>query len=167
MNKEMFNKIESKLYNYFKNKKTIYSLKDKITNLENKLNKIKEDIKCINITIDDYKSVGFDERVQTSLKAGSTFENQICAEIGKLEEEYIITFRKLLKTKRDLRDKEDYINSFKSKINILEEEDKRFLELKYADSESILTIARKLNIAQATAYRKREEIVEMMYKLIA
>lgn len=167
MNKEMFKKIESKLYNYFKNKKTIYSLKDKITNLENKLNKIKEDIKCINITIDDYKSVGFDERVQTSLKAGSVFENQICSEIGKLEQEYTFMLRKILKAKRQLRESKNYIKNFNNKLEMLEEEEKKFLELKYSSKASMTAISRKLNIAEITAYRKRDDILSKLERSIA
>lgn len=167
MNKEMFKKIEGKLYNYFKEKKMIYTLKDNIISLEKRLEEIQEDIKYINVSVDTYKSVGFDERVQTSLKAGSTFENQICSEIGKLEQEYTFMLRKILKAKRQLRDSENYINKFNSKMEMLEEEDKKFLELKYGDSASIITIARKMNIAQSTAYRKREEMIEMVYKLIA
>lgn len=167
MNKEILKKTESKLYNYYKEKKMMYTLKDNIINLEKRLEEIKEDIKYINVSVDDYKSVGFDERVQTSLKAGSIFENQICAEIGKLEQEYTFMLRKILKAKRQLRDSENYINKFNSKMEMLEEEDKKFLELKYGDSASITTIARKMNIAQSTAYRKREEMIEMVYKLIA
>ena len=45
---------------------------------------------------------------------------------------------------------------------MLQEEDKRFLELKYGDKKNILQISLRLNIAQATAYRKREELVEVI-----
>ena len=54
----------------------MYILKDNIINLEKRLEEIKEDIKYINVSVDDYKSAGFNERVQTSLKAGSTLDRK-------------------------------------------------------------------------------------------
>ena len=45
-------------------------------------------------------------------------------------------------------------------VEQLNEEDKRFIELKYGDKENLLYISIKLNMSKTTAYRKREEIVE-------
>lgn len=45
-------------------------------------------------------------------------------------------------------------------INMLDEESKRFLELKYSDKAKVVAIARKMNMAEATVYRIREEIIE-------
>ncbi len=166
MNKEIFKKIEGKLYNYFRDKKLIYTLKDNIACIEKRIIEIEEDIKNVNVSVDLYRSTEFAERVQTSLKAGSNFENQICDEIGKLEKEHIFLLSKLLKNKRKLREQQIYINSFDKKIECLTEEDRQFLELKYGDRESIISITRKLNIAKATVYRKRDELVYLVSLLI-
>ena len=167
MNKEIFKRTENKLYNYYKEKKMMYTLKDNIINLEKRLEEIKEDIKYINVSVDDYKSAGFNERVQTSLKAGSVFENQICAEIGKLEQEYTFMLRKILKAKRQLRESKNNIKNFNNKLEMLEEEEKKFLELKYSSKASMTAISRTLNIAEITAYRKREDILNKLEKAIA
>ena len=45
-------------------------------------------------------------------------------------------------------------------INMLNEDSKRFLELKYSDKAKVIAIAQKMNMAVATVYRIREEIVE-------
>ena len=45
-------------------------------------------------------------------------------------------------------------------LKTLNEEDRRYIELKYGDGKSPIAISRSLNIAQATAYRKREEVIE-------
>ena len=45
-------------------------------------------------------------------------------------------------------------------INMLNEESKRFLELKYSDKAKVISIAQKMNMAVATVYRIIEEIVE-------
>ena len=56
----------------------------------------------------------------------------------------------------------DYVSNMDLNLSTLNEEDRRFIELKYGDEKSILSISQSLNIAQATAYRKREEIIELV-----
>ena len=70
--------------------------------------------------------------------------------------------KKILKSRAKLREIERYVDHMDRNIKMLQEEDKRFLELKYGDKKNILQISMILNIAQATAYRKREELVEVV-----
>lgn len=52
-------------------------------------------------------------------------------------------------------------------INMLNEESKRFLELKYSDKVKVIAIAQKMNMEVATVYRIREEIIENIRTLIS
>ncbi|MDM0640045.1 transcriptional regulator [Clostridium perfringens] len=163
MDKELFRKTERSLYKYFKYKKKIYHLKDRVGYLENRLIGIEEDIKNANVTIDYYQNgTGISERVQTSSKGISFAESQICKEIGKLEREHITITKKIFRIKADIRYLSDYVSNMDLNLSTLNEEDRRFIELKYGDEKSILSISQSLNIAQATAYRKREEIIELV-----
>lgn len=163
MDKELFDKTEESLYKYFKYKKKIYKLKGRESYLENRLIEIESDIKNANVTIDYYQNrTGISERVQTSSKGTSFAEEQICREIGKLEREHIITTKKLFRIRADIRYLNDYVSNMDLNLSTLNEEDRRFIELKYGDKKSILAISQSLNIAQATAYRKREEIIELV-----
>ena len=45
--------------------------------------------------------------------------------------------------------------------------EKKFLELKYSSKASMTAISRTLNIAEITAYRKREDILNKLDKAIA
>lgn len=160
MNKELFRNTEGSLYKYFKYKKKIYHLKDRARYLENRLKGIEEDIRNANVTIDYYQNgTGISERVQTSSKGVSFAESQICKEIGKLEREHITITKKIFRIKADIRYLSDYVSNMDLNLSTLNEEDRRFIELKYGDEKSILAISQSLNIAQATAYRKREEII--------
>lgn len=160
MDKTLFEETEKALYKYFKYKKKIYKLEGRAKYLENRLDVIEEDIKNANVTIDYYQNgTGISERVQTSSKGTSFAEEQICREIGKLEREHIIIMKKLFRTRADIRYLNDYVSNMDLNLNTLNEEDRRFVELKYGDKKSILAISQSLNIAQATAYRKREEVV--------
>ncbi|MDZ4992625.1 hypothetical protein GNF80_06495 [Clostridium perfringens] len=163
MDKALFDETEKVLYKYFKYKKKIYKLKGREKYLENRLNVIEEDIKNANVTIDYYQNgMGISERVQTSSKGTSFAEEQICREIGKLEREHITITKKLFRTRADIRYLNDYVSNMDLNLSTLNEEDRRFIELKYGDEKSILSISQSLNIAQATAYRKREEIIELV-----
>lgn len=163
MDKTLFDETENALKKYFKYKKKIYKLKGREKYLENRLIAIESDIKNANVTIDYYQNgAGISERVQTSSKGTSFAEEQICREIGKLEREHIITTKKLFRIRADIRYLNDYVSNMDLNLSTLNEEDRRFIELKYGDKKSILAISQSLNIAQATAYRKREEIIELV-----
>ena len=163
MDKTLFNKTENALKKYFKYKKKIYKLKGRESYLENRLIEIESDIKNANVTIDYYQNgMGISERVQTSSKGTSFAEEQICREIGKLEREHITITKKLFRTRADIRYLNDYVRNMDLNLTTLNEEDRRFIELKYGYEKSILSISQSLNIAQATAYRKREEIIELV-----
>ena len=81
-------------------------------------------------------------------------------EIERLERERVKIVKQILKTKAKKRELESYISNMDFNINMLNEESKRFLELKYSDKAKVISIAQKMNMAVATVYRIREEIVE-------
>lgn len=159
----LFKKTEGALYRYFEYKKKIYKLKGREKYLENRLIGIEKDIKNANVTIDYYQNgIGMSERVQTSSNGISFAESQICNEIGKLEREHIIITKKLFRTRTDIRYLNDYVEDMDLNLNTLNEEDRRYIELRYGDKKNPVVIARCLNIAQATAYRKRNEVIELV-----
>ena len=163
MDKELFRKTEGKLYRYYESKKKIYSIKEDIAGLEREIKTIEYDIRHSNVTIDYYQNgIGIQERVQSSSTGTSYAENEMCKQIERLEKEHVEKTKKLLKNKAKIRELERYIDYMDRNIRMLQEEDKRFLELKYGDKKNILQISMRLNIAQATAYRKREELVEVI-----
>lgn len=161
MDKELFRKTEGKLYRYYESKKKIYSVKENIARLEREIKTIEYDIRHSNVTIDYYQNgIGIQERVQSSSTGTSYAEKEMCKQIERLEKEHVEKTKKILKNRSKIRDMERYIDYMDRNIRMLQEEDKRFLELKYGDKKNILQISLRLNIAQATAYRKREELVE-------
>ncbi|MBS5306458.1 transcriptional regulator [Clostridium sp.] len=161
MDKELFRKTEGKLYRYYKNKNEIYKIENKIRSLENIKRNIEDDIKNANVIIDYYKNgIGIQERVQTSASGSSYAEQELCRAITKLEDEHVKVAKKILKNKAKIRHIEEFIKYMDDNIGQLTEEDKRFIELKYGDGKNPTQISMILNMAQATAYRKREEVVK-------
>lgn len=165
MDKELFRKTEGNIYRYYRFKRDIQSINNSIEYLENRIKIIEEDIKNTNVTIDYYQSgIGINEKVQLSSTGTSYAEAEIIKEVERLEREHLNKTKQLMRAKAKLRDKEEFICYMKFNIEMLNEEDKRFIELKYGDDYNIPTVARKLNLSVATAYRKREELVENISK---
>lgn len=161
MDKELFRKTEGKLYRYYKYKMDIKRISSNIELLENKKAKIEEDIKSTNVNIDYYQNgIGINERVQSSNTGTSYAEAEMCKQIEKLEREHVLVVKRIFKNKARIRELESFINNMERNIEMLNEEDKRFIELKYGDKKNILQISLKMNMAQMTAYRKRDEIIK-------
>lgn len=161
MDKELFRKTEGKLYRYYESKKSLHGLSEKIARLEYHKEVIEYDIRHTNIRIDPYQNgAGINERVQTSPSGTSYAEQEMTKEIERLERERVKIVKQILKTKAKKRELENYISNMDFNINMLNEESKRFLELKYSDKAKVIAIAQKMNMAVATVYRIREEIVE-------
>lgn len=154
----MNNLIEDKLSKYFQKKEEIYKLRDRTEYLEDKIKKIDKDIVVVKENIKFYKNIS-----KTIEINNINIIRQLKEEIFKLEKEKSCTLKKILKINNNIRTIEEFTNYiYKELNNKLDEEDILFIELKYGDNESITTISRKLNIATATAYRKKEKVLEKL-----
>lgn len=163
IDKEIFKKTEGRLYRHYSHLKLIDKLKHKVVILYKQLEAIQNDLRTTNIKIDVVESRSFDyskERVTSSSTGASYAESEIIRAIEKLEKEYIYKKRKMLKLHTRIRQMEEEIEDMKYNIVLLSEESKRFIEWKYGENKSIEFIAQQLSIAPATAYRRREELVE-------
>lgn len=163
IDKETFRKTEGRLYRYYSQLKLIDKLKHNVVVLYKQLEAIERDLRTTNIKIDPVESRSFDyskERVTSSNTGASYAENEIIRAIERLEKEYIYKKRKMLKLHARIRQMEEEIEDMKYNLSLLNEESKQFIEWKYGEKKSIEFIAQRLAIAPATAYRKREELVE-------
>ncbi|KEH91664.1 hypothetical protein Z962_p0040 (plasmid) [Clostridium botulinum C/D str. BKT12695] len=158
----MSKKTEGRLYRYYKQLKEIDKLEYVCRQLEEQKEKIRNDIKETNISIEEEsRSITYEERVQTSSTGSSYAENEVVRQIENLEREWKYVRRKLLKKKARIRELERQVAPLKYNIDMLAEESKRFIEWKYAEHKSIDWIANEMyGGARSTAYRKREELVK-------
>lgn len=159
IDKEMFRKIEGRLYRHFKQLKLIEKLKHKVCILWRQKEQIESDIKNTNITIKTGLNMGIDygERVQTSPSGSSYAEQEMLRAIGNLERELLSKKKKILKLHTRIREMEEQVQDMKFNLSMLNEESKRFIEWKYGECKSVEWIANKIfGGARTTAYRKRE-----------
>ena len=171
MDKETFRKTERMLYVYYRNLKEIEKLEYICTRLEQQKEKIRKDIQETNIDLEEESiSISYSERVQTS-NISSYVDREIERQIDKLENEWKLIRKRILKNRAKIRQLEREIAPINYNVSMLLEEAKKFVKLKYKDKRSVPCIAELMYAgAIATAYRKREEILENMnqfYKVIS
>ena len=159
-NDEIFKKTEGRLYRFYEDQQKIKCLELECIDLEQQKEKIRKDIQETNVFIEEEsKSITYEERVQTSSNCTSYAERALINEIDKLEKEWIYVRKKLLKKRVKIRELERKNINIKNNIEMLSEENKRFIELKYGDKKSFEEIGQVLNMGKTTAYRKREELI--------
>lgn len=161
---KLFNKTENQLYRYFEYKNKIHKFERKVDDLEQQIisldNQMRNVHKYIHLDTMPPGGAGVGERVQTSISGTSYMEKQLEQEVTKLEKRKVEKIKNKIKTENKIADMKSFIRIMDSNIENLSEEDKRFIEYFYGAKKKIPYIAMQLNIAQATAYRKREELVK-------
>lgn len=165
MEREVFKKIESRLYNYFNQIKTIEKIKNKVSLLYKQLDTIIEEKKNLkNLKIEIGLNMGIDyskDKVQTSSSCISEVERETINYITGLEQQQRNILRGIQENNAKIREFELDIQDMKFNIDMFSEECKRFIEFKYGENKSIDWIATEIYAgARSTAYRKREEILD-------
>lgn len=160
MDKELFRKTETKLYNYFNSKRTIAALKYRIEVLENQINEIDRDLKNCNVSIEiESSSPSFEERVQTSGNGTSYAEKEVIRITDlklkrKLEKEIEIE-----KTKKEIDNIELDNSILEYNIQFIKLEYYKLLELKYKKKEGEMQIAIKLNMCQSQINKIKQKLI--------
>lgn len=164
-NKYMFSKIEDELSEYYIDLKRKEIVKKEIDTLNNMLEEIDKNIRTCNITIDaDISGMGINEKVQTSSTGESVVEKAIDRSISTLEREQAQRIERLYKAETELRNIEYKTKKIKSTINLLGEDYKYFINLKYNLCLRIEDIADRLHISIKSAYNKRDKIIKEIIK---
>ena len=164
MDKELFRKTEGILYGYYKDKNKLESVRKEIDTVNTLINTIENNIRSCNVKIDPYQGgMGVEEKVQTSCSNSSYVEKAIEKAIDDMEKERGQRVRKLYKLKCEERNLIYKIKKVESNIGMLNEEYKKFLELKYnvvpGIKRGMRDIALEMNMSKNKAYDLREELV--------
>lgn len=161
MDKEIFRKTERSLYQYFKDKKRLGSKREEINKVQEFIDIIGTKIKKCDVSIDPYQSGnGISEMVKTSPSGSGYAEQELIKAIGDLEREYLQWEREKRKLESEERDLIYITFKLENNINLLNEECKKFLELKYKDELQNDVVADKMNMARSTFFNFRSKLVE-------
>ncbi|WP_027624395.1 hypothetical protein [Clostridium lundense] len=167
MDKEILKRTEKILCRYYYHIKTIEKFKNQVVILWKQKEDIEEDIQNTNITLEGgIKSISYGEKVQNSFDSTSYAEKEAIRAIEKLEKELVYKKQKILKLHTRIREIEVIIGDIDYNINLLEEDDRKLLRYKYGDNKSVEEISIIFNMSRATAYRKKDNLVSHMARLI-
>lgn len=161
LDKESFRKTEKKLYNYFSKDRKIRSINKKISLLNQQIDDIEKKLRDVNITIpEESRSITYEERVQTSSDGTSYAERALMRITDKLIVEQARKKEEIAELEEELRSIEVDNIIFEDNIKDLNEEDKKFLKIKYGEKLKDWQAGFKLDISQSTATRIRQRLVE-------
>ena len=164
MQENLFKKTESQLYRYYEYKSKIQKFRRKVDDLEEQIISLDNQMRNVHkyISLDTMPpGAGCGERVQSSISGTSYMEKQMEQEVTKLEKRKIEKIKTKIKTESKIMEMQSFIRIMDTNLeDIKEEEDKRFIEYFYGAKRRIPYIAMQLNMATATAYRRREELVK-------
>lgn len=164
MDKELFKKTEGILYRYYESVQVIARMKSKISFIDKKLEEIKSEMKNLNnFEADVYCNMGIDyakDPVQTSASGSNEVERAMIKYINNLEKVYKSYLDEKLFLIEEVRKIELNNHDIEFNINSLNDEVRKFVELKYRDKESMKWITVELFAGiKSTAFRKREEVI--------
>ncbi|MCD3234307.1 hypothetical protein G8V06_09405 [Clostridium botulinum D/C] len=161
MDKDTFRKMEKKLYNYFGKDKKIESLKRKIILLKKQIVEIERKIKNVDIDIpEESRAVTYEERVQTANDCTSYAERSLIRITDRLIKEKARKDEEISELEEEIRSVEADNIIIELNVKDLCEEDKSFLKLKYGESKKDWQVGEELGMAQSTATRQRQRLVE-------
>lgn len=163
MEENLFKKTESQLYRYYGYKNKIQKFKRKVDDLEEQIilldNQIRNVHKYINLDTMP-PGTGISDGVQSSISGSSYMEKQMEREVDKIEKRKVEKIKSKIKTEAKIMDMQSFIRTMDTNIEMLEEEDKRFIEYFYGAKKKIPFIAMQLNLSVPTCYRHREDLVK-------
>lgn len=169
MEKDSLKRTEEKLFKYYNDKKKIHKLERMSEDLEEQIKKIDNQIRNVHnyITLDtDLPAVGTGERVQTSISSSSYMEREMENEVTKLEKRKVQKIKEKISIENNISDIQSFIRSMETNLEYLSEEDKRLVEFLYGEKMKVPYVAMILNQAQATCYRRKEDVLENIADLM-
>ena len=158
--KREFKIIEDKLYNFFNKEKKIATLNYRIEILKKQIEKIDQELKECDVSIEiESSSPSFEERVQSSSDGTSYAEREVIRITDlklKRKAEKEVEIEEFLA----LIDKIELDNAIlEYNLQFINEEWHKLLELKYKDKKSEQQIAIEMNMSQSQVNKIKQKVI--------
>lgn len=173
MTKEEIKKLESKLREYYQNdikfegiEREIDLLKEHIKDIDNRIKNMDIDITKGATNNTGYLTQNWREKVQTSSDGTSHIEREMIRLIDNLEFEKMnkrLKIERLELSKQKIKEENISIGSY---INMLEPHQREFLEYRYRDKLSNISITMNLNISESKLCREKKKILKIFEPLL-
>ena len=167
MNINMYRRVEGMLYSHYRKKKKIYILRVRLARTEERIYKLRKDIRECNVELEDtLQAIDYSkDRVQTSSTI-SNIEKSLEIAIDKLIKELGINIRQKYKLKNKIMNLEKQIENIDMLLEKLTDEELEIVELKYAEEMNYREMEQKLFMARSTIQRKKDRIIKFLIEEI-
>lgn len=169
MSKNSIKETEEKIKNYFFKENKIKLLKNTIYDLENQILNIQESIKdlgILEIEKIDIKSPNFENILSNNNSINSYIENGIINQVEEKEKLIKNINQKIENYKSEIEILKTESIQMRNIFNILSEEYKEMLILRYLKNKTETEIANKLNISISHYHNKKRKILKDIYNLM-
>lgn len=167
MKKESIKFTEEKIKEYFNIEEKIALIKNLIISLEEKKEILEEKNKNLKLDFDiDIKSITIDDMPKGSGDGTSYFESNIMKQIQVNEKIIKNIEEEILNQKDEIFRLEIKNAKMRNIINILRDDYKQMLELRYKKQETETYIADKLNLSKSQYHILRKRTVQSVYNML-
>lgn len=167
MKKESIKFTEEKIKEYFNIEEKIALIKNLIISLEEKKEILEDKNKNLKLDFDiDIKSITIDDMPKGSGDGTSYFESNIMKQIQVNEKMIKNIEEEILNQKDEIFRLEIKNAKMRNIINILRDDYKQMLELRYKKQETETYIADKLNLSKSQYHILRKRTVQSVYNML-
>ena len=160
MSRDKFKKTEDKLYNYFNKEKKIATLNYRIEVLKNQIDKINQELKECDVSIEvESSSPGFEERVQSSSDGTSYAEREVIRITDLKLKRKLSKEIEIEEIKEEIENIELYNSILEYNLQFINEEWYKLLELKYKFKKNETQISLEMNISQSQVNKIKQKAI--------
>lgn len=158
-----YQRVEGMLYNHYRRKKRLSSLKSRLIRTQIRISRLRNDIKECNIELSDtLKAIDYSREYVYTGDTTSNIERELEKAVdnilGKIERE----IREKKRIKSRIRNLEKAIDDVEVLLEELSEEELQILELRYSEKMSDKMIAEMVNMSRTTVQRRRTDLINQL-----
>ncbi len=159
--KNNYSRVEGMLYSYYRKKDRIARLKSKEVRIQNRIDRLRKDIKECNIELDaTIQAIDYSKDAVQSNSVASSIEKELENAVDRMLKDIAYNIREKRENKEKIRGLERSIEDIEILLEDLTEEEKQILELRYSEKMSDKLIGDMINMSRTTIQRRRTELIE-------
>lgn len=167
MKRKYIKQVETKILNYYDTKNKIFVLENIVSSLKEKIKDLKEKNEKLILDFDiDIKGVNIDGMPICIGNQNSYFENNIINQIEQNENMMEKIVEEICNKKLEIEKLKISNTIMDNIIDILSEQEKTIIKLRYNNKYTETTITEKLNLSVPTYHRNKNKIFENIYNLL-
>lgn len=158
-----YQRVEGMLYNHYRRKKRVSSLKSRLIRTQLRIDRLRKDIKECNIDLSDtLKAIDYSREYINAGDTTSNIERELEKAVDNILRQIENELRQKKKIKSRIRNLEKAIDDVEVLLEELTEEELQIIELRYSEKMSDREISDMVNMSRTTVQRKRTDLINQL-----